>query len=199
MAAAGHINAALAALNLVGSPPDIIYAHVDQIVAHLENINAANPIPGVVTGNISERLCRYGLQTAVSGANAGTVSRMPRVWKWIGDFYVQGDPFNLIISVKSFAARERLLASGTGNLLSPTVAWGLFNEPDEFTYDRMLSYAYRAFIAIYAPSALLAALPQNVLGFTNVNGTPMLRALHDFPGQIQAAIQPNQKINPRMI
>jgi hypothetical protein len=170
MAGAALVNGALAALGIAGQPADVIYAQIDAIVTHLQAINDHERINVVVTGNISERLCRYGLEAAVAGPNGGFFTRMPRYWKWVGDFYLLGDPFNVIVSVKSFTARDRLLASGSGNLLSPTIGWGLFNEPAEFSYDRVVSYAYRGFTAIYAPAALMNALLPNVLGFTNING-----------------------------
>lgn len=199
MAAAGHVNAALAALHLEGQPPDVIYAQIDAIVAHLQAVNAEHPIPAATTGNISERLCRYGLQAAVDGPNGGAFEQMPDYWKWVGDFYLLGAPFNIIVSVKSFAARERLLASGSGNLLSPTVGWGLFNQPAEFGYDRVFSYAYRGFSAIYAPTALIQALPANVMQFTNINGNPLMRDLAALVADVQHMMGPNHRVNPRLL
>ena len=61
------------------------------------------------------------------------VSKLARDWKWMGDFYVRGEPFNTIVTVKSFKAKERLLSSGTGNLLSPTIGFGLFDDPAEWS------------------------------------------------------------------
>jgi|SRR6202167_684042 hypothetical protein len=199
MAAAGHVNAALAALHLEGQPPDVIYAQIDAIVAHLQAVNAEHPIPAATTGNISERLCRYGLQAAVAGPNGGAFEQMPDYWKWVGDFYLLGEPFNIIVSVKSFAARERLLASGSGNLLSPTVGWGLFNQPAEFGYERVFSYAYRGFSAIYAPTALIQALPANVMAFTNINGNPLMRDLATLVADVQHMMGPNHRVNPRLL
>lgn len=199
MAAAALVNGAIAALGLEGQPPANVYAQIDALVNYLQAINAQNPIPASTTGNISERLCRFGLEAAVAGPNGGTFDRMPDYWKWVGDFYLLGDPFNLIVSVKSFAARERLLASGSGNLLSPTVGWGLFNEPAEFSYDRLVSYAYRGFIAIYAPAALIQALPANALEFTNINGNPLMRDLATMVPNIQQTMGANQRVNPRLL
>lgn len=199
MAGAALVNGALAALGLEGEPPAATYTQIDQIVAHLQAINAQQRIDVVVTGNISERLCRYGLEAAVTGPNGGTYDRMPRYWKWVGDFYLLGEPFNIIISVKSFTARDRLLASGSGNLLSPTIGWGLFNQPDEFTYERVVSYAYRGFMAIYAPAALIHALPANVLAFTNINGNALMRDLADFVPNIQHIMGANHRVNPRLL
>lgn len=199
MAGAALVNGALAALHLEGQPPATIYAQIDPIVAHLQAINERERINVVVTGNISERLCRYGLEAAVSGPNGGFFTRMPRYWKWVGDFYLLGDPFNVIISVKSFTARDRLLASGSGNLLSPTIGWGLFNEPEEFSYERVVSYAYRGFAAIYAPAALMQALPADVAAFTNINGRPLVRDLANLVADIQGTMQANHRVNPRLL
>jgi hypothetical protein len=197
--AAAHVEAALAALNLTNSPPADVYNQIGEIVSHLQQVHAQAPIAGNVTGNISERLCRYGLQAAVAGPNGGSFQTMPQRWKWVGDFYLEGHPFNVIISVKSFKARERLLASGSGNLLSPTIAWGLFDNAAEFSYNRVVSYAYRAFVAIYAPATLFQSLPEPVLSFTNVNGRPLLRNLSHFVADIRNAIAQNGRINPRLL
>lgn len=199
MAAAAAVQGALAALGLVNQPPATIYAQIDGIVAHLALANAQQPFAPATTGNISERLCRFGLQAAVAGPNGGTFDPMPEYWKWVGDFYLLGEPFNIIVSVKSFSARERLLASGSGNLLSPTVGWGLFNQPDEFSYDRVVSYAYRGFVAIYAPGALMQGVPADALAFTNVNGRPLLRDLAAFVPTIQNTIGANHRVNPRLL
>jgi len=199
MAGAALVNGALAALELDGQPAAAIYTRIDEIVAHLQRINDQQRINVVVTGNISERLCKYGLEAAVAGVNGGFFARMPRYWKWVGDFYLVGDPFNVIISVKSFTARDRLLASGSGNLLSPTIGWGLFNEPEEFSYDRVVSYACRGFTAIYAPAALIRALQPNVTGFTNINGRPLVRDLAALVADIQNTMQENHRVNPRLL
>jgi hypothetical protein len=199
MAGAALVNGALAALGLEGQPAAAIYTQIDALVAHLHAINAQQRIDVVVTGNISERLCRYGLEAAVAGPNGGTFDRMPRYWKWVGDFYLLGEPFNVIISVKSFTARDRLLASGSGNLLSPTVGWGLFNQPAEFSYDRVVSYAYRGFTAIYAPAALIQALPPNVTNFTNINGNPLMRDLAALVADVQHTMGANHRVNPRLL
>jgi hypothetical protein len=199
MAATALVNAALAALGIANQPPEIVYGQITEIVAHLQHVNAEHPIDKTVTGAISEHLCRYGLQAAVGGPNGGTFARMPRYWKWVGDFYVLGEPFNTVISVKSFKARERLLTSGTGNLLSPTLGWGLFNRADEFSYQRVVSYAYRGFIAIYAPAILLDAIPADVLGFTNINGTALIRSLPAFVTDLRQAMTPLGRLNPRLL
>ena len=69
-------------------------------------------------------------------------------WKWLGDFVLLGYPLNIIISVKSFTAKERLLVSGTGSTLTPTIGFGLFKNPSEFKSSRLHSYILRGFLAI---------------------------------------------------
>lgn len=176
----------------------MIYAHINEIVAHLQRQNARRRINITVTGWISERLCSFGLEAVIAGRNGGTFDRMPRHWKWLGDFYFHGEPFNTIISVKSFKAKERLLASGTGNLLSPAVGWGLFDDPSEFSYERIVSYAFRGFMAIYVPDALCEVLDAEVLRFRNINGKRLMRNLSGFVRDFRNAIE-NGRLNPRLL
>lgn len=194
-----HINQAITALGYQEFTSAQIYAHVDDILAYIHtNINAVKTISSGTTGAMLERLCRYGLDAAVAATHA-TVRRMPAQWEWLGDYYLSGDPFNLVISCKSFTAKERLLASGTGSVLSPTVGWGSFKKPDEFSLDRILSYAYRGFVAIYMPEATRDALSAESLAFTNINGRPFIRARQGFVADIHAAINSEGRINPRAL
>lgn len=192
------VNEALVALGIEGQRPSVIYAHINEIVAYLQRKNARATINITVTGWISERLCSFGLEAVIAGRNGGTFYRMPRHWKWIGDFYLQGEPFNTIISVKSFKAKERLLASGTGNLLSPAVGWGLFDDPSEFSYERIVSYAFRGFMAIYVPDSLTSDLDPEVLRFRNINGKRLMRNLSVFVRDFRNAME-NGRLNPRLL
>jgi hypothetical protein len=132
------------------------YNRINDIVAELQNRNAKGTIDVKTTGTISERLCELALKSAVGDI----YNTLGRDWKWSGDFSILGNPFNLIISVKSFKAKERLMASGSGNVLSPTVGWGLFDDENEWTKPRIKGYLFRAFIAIFMPSGLLQQLPE---------------------------------------
>ena len=132
------------------------YNRINNIVIELQNRNARRRIGVKTTGTISERLCELALKSSVPTI----YNTLGRDWKWIGDFSILGNPFNLIISAKSFKARERLMASGSGNVLSPTVGWGLFDDANEWTRPRIKGYLFRAFIVIYMPSRLLQQLPE---------------------------------------
>ncbi|HMH16186.1 MAG TPA: hypothetical protein VK578_24025 [Edaphobacter sp.] len=197
--AANLINQAVAALGYAGLTPAELYSNVDNIVQYLNTeVHAIAPIAVGTTGAILETLCRYGLDAAVEGTPA-TVSRMPQQWKWVGDFSIPGDPFNLVISCKSFKAKERLLASGSGSALSPTIGWGAFNDPREFNSARLASYAYRGFVAIYMPEATRNALTEQALAFTNINGRPFIRPHLAMIADIQAALNVHGRINPRLL
>lgn len=194
-----YITQAITALGYLGFTDAQIYAHIDDILAYIHtNINAVQTISAGATGALLERLCRYGLDAAVAGTQA-TARRMPQQWEWLGDYSLPGDPFNLVISCKSFTAKERLLASGTGSALSPTIGWGAFTYPDEFSPDRILSYAYRGFVAIYMPEATRNALSPESLAYVNINGRPFIRARQDFVADIHAAINAEGRINPRAL
>lgn len=104
--------------------------------------------------------------------------------KLYGDFLIPSAPHNLLISVKSEAARERLIVSG--NRLE-SVAFGFFNDPSEFwTENRMLLLKRWGFVAVYMPTNTLLSLnaeldstgraPQAI----NINGRPLFRDLSAF-------------------
>ena len=125
---------------------------------------------------------------------------------WIGDFAIMGSPFNLFISVKSYKAKERLIVSGTGQNAAPVVGYGLFDDPSEWSPDRVKQYKQRGFIAIYMPNTLYNALdamtpqtpglssrlirkysPANGYPATNIKNIydrPLLRKLEDFDDDI---------------
>jgi hypothetical protein len=74
MAAATLVNQALAALGLDNQAASEIYSQVNAIVEHLKGVHALSPINITVTGNISERLCDYGLRAVVTGPSPSTPS-----------------------------------------------------------------------------------------------------------------------------
>jgi hypothetical protein len=171
------INQAITALNYQGQTPAELYSNMKQILDYLETkVHAVTPISVGTTGTILEKLCGFGLEGAVAGTSA-KVHPMPRQWKWVGDFSLSGDPFNLVISCKSFRARERLLASGSGSILTPTIGWGAFNDATEFSSERVTSYAYRGFMSIYMPAETIASMSTDAVEFTNINGRPLIRPL----------------------
>ena len=194
-----YLTQAIAALGYQDYTNAEIYARIADILTYIHtNINAVQTISAGTTGALLERLCRYGLDAAAEGTQA-VVRRMPQQWKWVGDFSISGDPFNLVISCKSFTAKERLLASGSGSALSPTIGWGAFTDADEFTPERVTSYAYRGFVAIYMPETTRNVLPAESLNFVNINGRPFIRARQDFVVNIHAAINAEGRINPRLL
>ncbi|MHA2219982.1 MAG: hypothetical protein ACXACY_29170 [Candidatus Hodarchaeales archaeon] len=159
------------------------YKKIDKIVTHLAAINAKKPINVKTTGTISERLC----ELAIKATSENYYDTLPKEWKWLGDFSIFGSPFNIIVSVKSFKAKERLMASGSGGILTPTVGWGLFDDPSEWGKDRVISYLHRAFIAIYLPKTTLRRIPRSSRNIKNINGKPFLRKLDNFMSDIKKA------------
>ncbi|MHA1613597.1 MAG: hypothetical protein ACTSYJ_02060 [Candidatus Thorarchaeota archaeon] len=90
---------------------------------------------------------------------------------FLGDFLIPAAPSNLLISVKTEKARERLLASGFG---LPVVGFGFFSEPNEFwSKERMLSYRMTGFTAIYMPEntyrGIIEHLEENGIKDQNCN------------------------------
>ena len=164
------------------------YLELDRIVEKLHELHNRTPINIGTTGTISERLC----QLAISSITAfeGNTRRYDSNWKWLGDFLLPGHPYDISVSVKSFKAKERLLASGTGSLLTPTIGWGLFNDPSEWGAERCASYLYRGFSSIYMPAYLLERLPSNSLAVKNINGKPLLRNYLSFPRDLENAVLP---------
>lgn len=173
------------ALKLTNSTDKEKYGRIDDIVKQLQKINKQNTIDGKVTGTISERLCELALKTSVPEI----YRTLTTTWNWMADFTVLGSPFNLLVSVKSFKAKERLLVSGSGNILSPTVGWGLFDDKNEWTEDRVKMYLYRCFIGIYIPESLYNAVDKSALAVKNINGKPFLRKISNFPKDLRKAIE----------
>ena len=155
----------------------------------LQHINQQDTIHEKTTGTISERLCELALRAKVQG-----YSRITEDWNWMADFSLLGKPFNLLISVKSFKAKERLLVSGSGNILSPSVGWGLFDDVTEWTVDRVRKYLYRGFIGIYMPSNLYSQLSREAKRIRNINGKPLLRNVENFMRDLEQALE-DGKIN----
>ena len=136
------------------------YKCLDQINSELDKFNQtlSKPMNVKTTGTISERLVQLALE-----------GYMPESWykltdskyQWLGDFGIQGYPLSAIISVKSFTAKERLLVSGTGTLHAPTIGWGRFKDPSEFSEERLKAYLFRGFLAIYMPRDTISLLNLN--------------------------------------
>ena len=160
------------------------YSRIYDVRDALAGINARTTIAAGTTGTISERICELALRSVVDGI----YFRLPAGWNWLGDFYVLGTPFNTVVSVKSFKARERLIASGSGNLLAPTIGFGLFNDPAEFSAQRIERLKFRAFFAIYAPQDdLLDHSDKDALSVRNINGRCVMRPVENLPGDLKKA------------
>ena len=111
-----------------------------------------------------------------------------RPLKLYGDILVPSAPHNLLISVKSEAARERFVVSG--NRLE-SVGFGFFSEANEFwTTTRIRMLKRWGFIAVYMPSATLVSLTERLTAdgrsgdALNINGTSLFRSLEDFGDDI---------------
>ena len=142
------------------------YRRINQIVNALQEKNDAETINPKTTGTISERICELALRARVPDI----YKNINDEWNWMADFSILGHPFNLLVSVKSFKAKERLLVSGSGNILSPTVGWGLFDDRSEWTESRTRLYLFRSFIAIYLPRSLYQSIPISSRRVNNING-----------------------------
>lgn len=172
-------------LNIENASAPVKYSKINEIVNKLREINDQDTINAKTTGTISERLCELGLKAAVPNI----YKKITDDWNWMADFSVLGHPFNLLISVKSFTAKERLIVSGSGNVLSPTVGWGLFSDIDEWAYSRVRYYLYRAFMAIYMPAVLYNQLSDEAKAVKNINGKPLLRINESFVSDLTDSIE----------
>lgn len=182
------LDAAYTALGLAGKPALEKYVEMPRIVAHLAGVHAASPVSVGTTGTITERLCVLGLEQIKDTVAGFEYRHFRKDWQWIGDLLVSGDPYDLAISVKSYKAKERLLASGTGSLLTPTIGWGLFDDESEWSAERTASYLYRGFVAVYMPATTLSRIDAAARRVANINGKVLLRDLQEFPADISRAI-----------
>lgn len=152
---------------------------------------------GASGGTIMEALCsevlsNHGVPHMVAGANGWPVWESKshvslnegrlKVLKLYGDLLIPAAPHNLLVSVKSEVARERLVVSG--NRLE-SVGFGFFKHPSEFWGPARISMLKRwGFVAVYMPSATLekvkAKLAEKKREATNVNGRPLYRPLDEF-------------------
>ena len=107
--------------------------------------------------------------------------------KWLGDYCLLGTPFNIVISVKSYKVKERLLVSGSGSLLVPTIGWGLMDDPNEFKYERLKNYLYRGFIAIYMPKYTLDKIEKDSKALLNTHKQKFIRPIEDLVKDIKSA------------
>jgi hypothetical protein len=102
----------------------------------------------------------------------------------LGDILIPCAPTNLVISIKSEVARERLLYSANS---IEGVGFGFFREPEEFwTRSRMSLYKRMGFSAIYMPADTHQAVIDHVVNAgeqrhaVNINGSDLYRPLSAF-------------------
>lgn len=142
----------------------------------------------------SEVLASAGLPAMALESNGWPVWQMPghillnegkmAALQALGDILVPCAPTNIVISVKSEVARERLLYSANS---IEGVGFGFFKEPNEFwTSSRMALYKRMGFSAIYMPGethdAVMNHLNENNTQkhAVNINGTDLYRPLTQF-------------------
>jgi hypothetical protein len=120
--------------------------------------------------------------------NKGKMSRLQA----LGDILIPCAPTNLIISVKSEVARERLLYSANS---IEGIGFGFFKEPQEFwTSSRMSLYKRMGFTAIYMPDGTHKAVMDRVLEAgkerhaVNINGTALYRPFTVFADDMRRVI-----------
>lgn len=108
--------------------------------------------------------------------------------KLYGDILIPAAPHNILVSVKSEAARERFVVSG--NRLE-SIGFGFFNDASEFwTKSRMNLLKRWGFTAIYMPSSTLAAINSHIVSngtqshAININGRPLYRDLAVFGSDV---------------
>ena len=109
-----------------------------------------------------------------------------------GDILIPCGPTNLVISVKSEAARERLLYSSNS---IEGIGFGFFNQPEEFwSESRMNLYKRMGFSAIYLPDGtythiVAKLIREGIQGkAVNVNGTALYRPLTQFATDMKLVV-----------
>lgn len=118
--------------------------------------------------------------------NIGKFSRI----KLYGDILIPAAPTNLLISVKSEKARERLLVSGNR---FESIGFGFFDQPSEFwTENRIRLYKRMGFTVIYMPNGTLQQITEylierNMLDIAiNINGTALYRDIVNFGSEMRS-------------
>lgn len=175
-----------AKLGLSSSSSRQKYENLQKINRELDRLNARDKFTIKTTGTINERLVQLALDGYV-----------PKSWykltdnkyQWLGDFGIQGYPLSVMVSVKSFKAKERLLVSGTGSLLAPTLGWGRFDDETEFSIDRLDAYLFRGFLSIYLPDSTLNKVTWSARHQKNFFGKPFLRSINDFGLDLENSLQ----------
>lgn len=193
----------------LGKPIDSANVHEAFFVQHPKT-GSFNPAPfqrPKVGGQIMEMLCSEVLATEGIPVMPVDGSRWPE-WKVpghillnegrmnalkaFGDILIPCAPTNLVISVKSEVARERLLYSSNA---IEGIGFGFFKEPQEFWTDsRMSLYKRMGFSAIYMPAETHTAVMDHVKAAgserhaVNINGTELYRPLSRFGADMKRVV-----------
>lgn len=111
----------------------------------------------------------------------------------LGDILIPCAPTNLLISVKTESARERLLYSANS---IEGIGFGFFNQPDEFVTKRRIQLFKRmGFSAIYMPDAtldqvrvLLDKRNEDLADVQNIYGTQLYRPHSIFTADMKRVV-----------
>ena len=178
------LNIVLKKLDIENSSPGEKFKKIYQIFPELDKLNKTETFSVSTTGTITERICEWALMDALPSGYFRLTSNAD---KWLGDYCMLGTPFNIVISVKSYKVKERLLVSGSGSLLVPTVGWGFMDDPDEFKYERLKNYLYRGFIAIYMPKYTFDKIEENSKKLENTHKKKFIRPIERLVNDIKQA------------
>ena len=173
---------ALQQLKIENKSSEEKFNNIYKLMPVLDSFNKEEVFSVSTTGTISERICGWALDAALPDGYFRNTSNED---KWLGDYIMLGAPFNVVISVKSYKAKERLLVSGSGSLLVPTIGWGLFDDPTEFKLERLKNYLYRGFIAIYMPKSTLKLLDSNSKKLENTHKEIFIRPIESLISDIR--------------
>lgn len=112
--------------------------------------------------------------------------------KAFGDILIPCAPTNIVISIKTETARERLLYSANA---IEGVGFGFFSEADEFwSPSRMQLFKRMGFTAIYLPESTHAHVMNHVHSAgdsslaVNLNGTPLYRPISEFGADMRRIV-----------
>ena len=173
---------ALQQLKIENKSSEEKFNNIYKLMPVLDSFNKEEVFSVSTTGTISERICGWALDAALPDGYFRNTSNED---KWLGDYIMLGAPFNVVISVKSYKAKERLLVSGSGSLLVPTIGWGLFDDPAEFKLERLKNYLYRGFIAIYMPKSTLKLLDSGSKKLENTHKEIFIRPIENLISDIR--------------
>ena len=176
------LNKVLTTLKIKDKKPGEKFKNIYKLFPELDKLNQEETFSVSTTGTITERVCGWALEEAIPDGHFRLTSNDD---KWLGDYCLLGTPFNAVISVKSYKVKERLLVSGSGSLLVPTIGWGFMNDPNEFKYERLKNYLYRGFIAIYMPKETLDKSEKNSKNLLNTHKKKFLRPIEDLVKDIK--------------